>query len=63
MRRKIFLQEVTSNVLAMIHASLDAVSEPENTEKGSWTMAKAKVGTNVILWLYFEDVFIARVDH
>ena len=50
-------------MLAMIHASLDAVSEPENTEKGSWTMAKAKAGTNVILRLYFEDVFIARVDH
>ena len=62
MRRKVFLQEVTSNTLAMIHASLDAVSESKNKEKGSWTMAKVDAGTNVILRLSFEDVFIARVD-
>ena len=49
MRRKIFLWEVTSNALAVIHASLDVVSESKNKEKGSWTMAKANAGTNVIL--------------
>ena len=60
-RRKIFLQEVTSNAFVMIHASLDVVFESKNKEKGSWMMAKAEAGTNVTLRLSFEDVFIARV--
>jgi hypothetical protein len=56
-RRKVFLREVTSNALVVIHASLDAVFESENKEKGSWAMAMAEARTNEILRLSLEDVF------
>ena len=59
--RKIFLWVITSNVLAIVHASLDVVFGSKSKGKRSYTITRAEVGADVIPRLSFEDVFIARV--
>ena len=59
--RKIFLQEVTSNVLAVVHASLDVVFGSKSKGKRSYTVARTEAGTDVIPRLPSRDLFIAGV--
>jgi hypothetical protein len=50
--RKIFLWEITSNALAVIHASLDVVFRSKNKRR-SYTMTRAEARADVIPRLSF----------
>jgi hypothetical protein len=61
--RKIFLWEITGDVLAVIHASLNAVVRSKNKGRRSCTTTRIEAGIEVIPRLSLEGVFIARVGY
>jgi hypothetical protein len=62
-RRKIFLWEITGDVLVVIHASLNAVVRSKNKGRRRCTMTRIEAGIEVIPQLSLEGVFIARVGY
>ena len=59
MGRKVLFWKITGNTLAIVHAPPDMVFGSKSEGKRSYTVTRAEVGTDMIPWLSFKDVFIS----